>query len=361
MDGATADRHGDAIAHGGNLSDARARYGTPEAGWLDLSTGINPHPYPLPELPRSLWTALPQADAEAALTRAAAHAYAAPSPATVVPAPGTQALIQLLPRVLGHDRAVVVGPTYGEYAPAWRAAGAEVREVGTVDDGLAALDGAARPALILCNPNNPDGRTWAPQALLDVAGQLAEAGGTLVVDEAFADVRPEVSVAPAADRPGLVVLRSFGKFFGLAGLRLGFALGEPVVAQAMTRALGPWSVPGPALAVGRTALADDAWQTAMRTRLATESERLRALLTAAGLETIGGTALYQLAAQPDAAQPDAAQPDAASWHDRLARHGIWVRAFEQQPTWLRFGLPGDEAGWRALAAALDTETGRTRA
>lgn len=343
MHGATADRDGEAIAHGGNLDDARARYGTPEAGWLDLSTGINPHPYPLPELPRSLWTALPQAAGEAALTRAAAHAYAAPSPATVVPAPGTQALIQVLPRVLGHDRAAVVGPTYGEYAPAWRAAGAEVREVGDAADGLSALEGASRPALVLCNPNNPDGRTWPPEALVELAGQLARAGGTLVVDEAFADVRPEVSVAPAADRPGLVVLRSFGKFFGLAGLRLGFAVCNSSHAASIGRALGPWSVPGPALEVGRAALADAAWQTAMRARLAADAERLGALLTAAGLDTLGGTALYQLAAHPDA----------AGWHDRLARQGIWVRAFQRQPTWLRFGLPGAEAGWRALAAALE--------
>ena len=288
MHGATADRDGEAIAHGGNLDDARARYGTPEAGWLDLSTGINPHPYPLPELPRSLWTALPQAAGEAALTRAAAHAYAAPSPATVVPAPGTQALIQVLPRVLGHDRAAVVGPTYGEYAPAWRAAGAEVREVGDAADGLSALEGASRPALVLCNPNNPDGRTWPPQALV-------------------------------------------------------FAVCNSSHAASIGRALGPWSVPGPALEVGRAALADAAWQTAMRARLAADAERLGALLTAAGLDTLGGTALYQLAAHPDA----------AGWHDRLARQGIWVRAFQRQPTWLRFGLPGAEAGWRALAAALE--------
>ncbi len=343
MDGGTgAETGGARVAHGGDLAAAQARYGTPAGGWLDLSTGINPHPYPLPELAKALWTALPQAHAEAALREAAAGAYAAPSPDTVVSAPGTQALIQLLPRALASDRAAVVGPTYGEYAPAWRAAGAAVHEVPDLDAGLAALDGASRPALVLCNPNNPDGRAWSPDRLIPIADRLARAGGTLVVDEAFADVVPEISLAGAAEQPGLVVLRSFGKFFGLAGLRLGFALGAPPLARTMARALGPWSVPGPALEVGRIALADDAWQTAMRTRLAADAERLRALLVDAGFDPVGGTPLYQLVSHADA----------AGWHDRLARHGVWVRAFPHRSTWLRLGLPGDPAGWQRLTAAL---------
>ncbi|MBK1667258.1 threonine-phosphate decarboxylase [Rhodovibrio sodomensis] len=342
MEGGNGGHDGPRVAHGGNLADARASYGTPEAGWLDLSTGINPHPYPLPELPRDLWTALPQADAEAALIQAAADAYGAPSAATVVPAPGTQALIQLLPRVLGSDRAAVVGPTYGEYAPAWRAAGATVEAVGDLEAGLTALAGAARPALVVCNPNNPDGRTWSPDRLIDLAGTLAAHGGTVVVDEAFADVVPEVSVTHAADRPGLVVLRSFGKFFGLAGLRLGFALAPGTLARAIGDALGPWAVAGPAIALGRTALADRAWQTAMRARLASEAGALDDLLAGAGLTPAGGTSLYRLVEHADA----------AGWHDRLARLGIWVRAFPDRPSRLRVGLPGDERGWQRLAAAL---------
>lgn len=343
MDGGTAGKDGgEPIAHGGNLADARARFGTPDGGWLDLSTGINPHAYPLPALPPAVWTALPQADAEMALTEAAAVAYGAPMPATVVAAPGTQALIQLLPRVLGNDRVVVVGPTYGEYAPAWQAAGAEVQEVAELESGLAALHSAQRPALVLCNPNNPDGRTVPPDRLLDIAARLAAAGGTLVVDEAFADVVPEVSVAPFADRTGLVVLRSFGKFFGLAGLRLGFALCEPVLASQLRRATGPWAVSGPALQVGRIALEDDAWQTAMRAHLCRQAEQLRHWLSDSGLEPVGGTPLYQLISHPDA----------GSYHDRLARHGVWVRAFPQHSSWLRMGLPGDAAAWQRLTSAL---------
>ena len=232
-----------------------------------------------------------------------------------------------------------------------RAAGADVQEVADLDAGLAAVDLAARPALILCNPNNPDGRRWSPNRLTAAADRLARAHGTLIVDEAFADVVPEVSLGPSAARPGLVVLRSFGKFFGLAGLRLGFALCRPSLARALAQALGPWSVPGPALEVGRVALADDAWQTAMRARLAEESDRLRDLLADAGLEPAGGTPLYQLVSHDDA----------AGWHDRLARQGVWVRAFPRRPNWLRFGLPGDRDGWQRLVNALTPESTRSPA
>jgi cobalamin biosynthetic protein CobC len=282
---------------------------------------------------------------------AATRAYGAPPGAAVVPAPGTQVLIQLLPRVLASDRAAVVTPTYGEYTPAWKAAGAPVHEVSDAASGLAALAGARRPALVLCNPNNPDGRTLPPAQLRDLADQLAAAGGALVVDEAFADVAPEVSVAARADRTGLVVLRSFGKFFGLAGLRLGFALCPSELGRALAQALGPWAVPGPALEIGRVALADDAWQTAMRRRLAQDARRLEELLAGAGLESAGGTALFRLARSPEA----------AAWHDRLARAGVWVRAFPRQPDRVRVGLPGDAAGWRRLAAALGADTPPARA
>ncbi|MBK1695716.1 threonine-phosphate decarboxylase [Rhodovibrio salinarum] len=330
------------MAHGGNLATARARYGIPADGWIDLSTGINPHAYPLPDLPQALWTALPQADNTTALTEAAARAYGVPNPATLVPAPGTQALIQRLPRILGSDHAAVIGPTYGEYTPAWKAAGAVVTEASEIDAALDALSGAARPALILCNPNNPDGRTTDPARLIALADRLATAGGTLVVDEAFADVAPDISVGPWGSRPGLVVLRSFGKFFGLAGVRLGFAVCPPALAHEMSCDLGPWAVSGPALAVGRTALADDAWQTAMRVRLSQEAERLQTLLSQAGFKVVGGTPLYVLVQSVEA----------PAWHDRLARAGIWVRAFPERSELLRFGLPADRDGWHRLSATL---------
>lgn len=330
------------LRHGGDLAEAARRYGAPAAGWLDLSTGVNPHAYPRPELPAELWTALPQPDAAAALRAAAADAYAAPASDAVVPAPGTQALIQWLPRVLGSTAMACVAPTYGEYEPAWRAAGARTGSAADLDAAARTLAGSDGPALVVCNPNNPDGRTWDPDRLAGLADRLAAQGGALVVDEAFADAVPEVSAAGHAGRPGLVVLRSFGKFFGLAGLRLGFALTAPELADRLSRALGPWAVAGPALEIGRRALADTGWIAATRERLRADAARLDGLLAGAGFEILGGTPLFRLAGHPDA----------AAWHDRLARAGIWVRAFPERPDRLRFGLPGDAAGWRRLEAAL---------
>lgn len=323
--------------HGGDLERAEAIHGRPADGWLDLSTGINPWPYPLPAIPDEAWTRLPGAAALGALHAAAREAYGVDPAAGIVAAPGTQALIQLVPRLVVAGEVRVLGPTYGEHAPAWALAGhavAEVAEVSALPDGLAGV--------VVCNPNNPDGRVVGREDLLDLAGRLAGMGGLLLVDEAFADVTPEASVADAAATPGLVVLRSFGKFFGLAGLRLGFALAAPETAERLATLLGPWAVAGPALAVGRQALADAAWIAGMRRRLAGETAALRQVLADGGLELQGGTDLFQLVRCPDA----------EALQQRLAAHGIWIRVFPGRPGLARFGLPGGDAARARLARAL---------
>lgn len=319
--------------HGGDLAGAEARWGRPAAGWLDLSTGINPWPYAFPALTAEAWTRLPGAAEEAALRDAAARRFGT-SPACVVAAPGTSALIQALPRSRAPGPVAVVGPTYGEHARAWAACGHQIREV-------ASLEEADAPVVVVVNPNNPDGRVIAPETLLARAHSLAQTGGLLVVDEAFGDMNPALSVVPRLGQ-GLVVLRSFGKFYGLAGLRLGFVLGLPELVAPVAARLGPWPVSGPALAVGAAALADDDWGKAMIARLAGWSERLEDVLAAAGLSVVGGTSLFRLAAHPQA----------AALYDRLGRAGILVRAFAGRPTLLRFGLPPHEAGLERLAHAL---------
>ncbi|HWX49588.1 MAG TPA: threonine-phosphate decarboxylase CobD [Roseomonas sp.] len=326
----------DGLEHGGRLTEARRRFaGAPEP-FLDLSTGINPIPWPVPPLPPSAFTRLPEPEEEEALREAAATAYGAPDPAMVAAAPGTQLLIQLLPRLFPLPSLRILGPTYAEHAACWRAAGAVVTEVARLEE----LDGPG--GALLCNPNNPDGRRYSPGALLALADRLAAGGGVLVVDEAFADLEPEaLGCAPALPHPGLVLLRSFGKSYGLAGLRLGFALAAPGRAAALRAALGPWAVSGPALAVGRAALADAPWRAATAARLAGEAERLDALLSRAGLRVVGGTRLFRLV-----------EGDAARWHERLGRAGILTRRFAAMPRWLRLGLPGDAAAWARLEAAL---------
>ena len=333
---------GNTVFHGGDLDVAARRFGLPESGWLDLSTGINPHAYPIPALSPEIWSLLPQRSAEAALIEAARANYGVPEIARIVAAPGTQALIQALPRARPAPtlpmpaRVAVIGPTYGEHAHVWGAAGHEVREVAALDEV------GDSDVVIVVNPNNPDGRIAARDDLLALCRSLAERGGWLVLDEAFADTDPAVSLAGESGRPGLVILRSFGKFYGLAGTRLGFALGDEELAGALEASFGPWAVSGPALEIGRAALADMAWADAMRARLAAEAARLDALFENNGMRVVGGTSLFRLV------ETDSA----ASLYEALGRRGILVRVFADRPNLVRFGLPGDDDSFDRLAAAL---------
>ncbi len=319
-----------AIAHGGGLIAARARFpGAPEP-WIDLSTGINALPYPIPALPPGAYHRLPEPEEVRELEAVAARAYGVADPGMVVAAPGTQILISLLPHLLRPGRVAILGPTYAEHAAAWRTAGSTVSIVAD----LAALDGA--PAAVLCNPNNPNGRRCHGAELSALAGRVA----LLIVDEAFADLEePGLSLAPTLPA-NAIVLRSFGKTYGLAGLRLGFAVAAPPIARTIRSALGPWAVSGAAVAFGTAALADAAWLDGTRARLRADATRLDALLTQAGLQVRGGTLLFRLVEHAGA----------AGLSERLGRCGILVRRFDAEPSWLRFGIPG--GGWNRIEAAL---------
>ena len=315
------------IEHGGDPAALEAVYGRPADGWLDLSTGINPEGYPLGDLPEADFRGLPPAGLMADLLAAARRFYGVPDGAAVVAAPGSQALIQWLPRLLPSGRVYIEKYTYNEHSPAWRAAGHEVLH-SCVQCGFR----------VVVNPNNPDGRIVAPADLL----ARVRSDGLLVVDEAFADAAPGHSVASRTGRPGLVVLRSLGKFFGLAGVRLGFALTDPALGARLATALGPWSVSTPAARLGLRALGDRAWIDATRRRLAERAAALDVLLLKAGFTVIGGTVLFRLVDSPRA----------PAVFERLARAGIAVRRFAGQPRRLRFGLPGQPADWARLEAAL---------
>ena len=324
---------GQALAHGGRLHEAARRFGIPAEQWLDLSTGINPVGWPVPSLPPECWQRLPEPDD--GLIEAAAAYYGAAHP---LPVAGSQAAIQALPRLRPASRVGVLEPAYAEHRLAWERAGHAVRPVAAeaVAEAVADLD-----VLVLVHPNNPTGATFPRERLLQWRRALADRGGWLVVDEAFMDPTPEASLAPEAGREGLVVLRSLGKFFGLAGARVGFVLTWPALRAGLEAELGPWTVSHPAREVARQALADTAWQVQMRSRLAQAGDRLESLLTAHGLAPAGGTPLFQWA------PTDRAEP---IWRG-LAEQGVLVRRFDD-PAALRFGLPGDEAGWARLEAAL---------
>jgi cobalamin biosynthetic protein CobC len=331
----TAD-YGTLTYHGGALEVARQLApGAPEP-WIDLSTGVNPHAYPLPDLEPEAWARLPESGALARLEAAAALRYDVAA-GNAVAGPGSQALIQALARILPHRAVGALGPTYSGFASAFAAAGARVVEAKGLED-MHDLDVA-----IVVNPNNPDGRVISRAALLDLHARLARHAGVLIVDEAFADFDGEAeSLASMLPANGAIVLRSFGKAYGLAGLRLGFALASPDIAQPLRGALGPWPVSGPAIATGIRALADSDWLEATRARLGHDAARLDALLHGAGWRIIGGTRLFRLAAHADA----------RAAFDRLLNAGILTRPFADAPDRLRFGIPGDENAWERLAAAL---------
>lgn len=328
------------MQHGGDLGAAIARHGGLAGDWLDLSTGINPHAYPVPDaLPGHAWTQLPSRAALERLLAAARKAYDVPETCGLVAAPGTQALIALLPEVLPAGDVALLGPTYGSHAECWRRAGRRVTEITSPH---AEPDEAAR-VLVIVNPNNPDGRLVDPASLQYLAGRMAARGGILVVDEAFADCVPGASVLPHLAGAPALVLRSFGKFYGLAGLRLGFAAGPKPVVAALEKRLESWAVSGPALEIGARALADEAWRKATLARLADEAAELTYSLQMRGLSVFGGTPLFVLAGTRDAAR----------LHEALARQRIWTRVFDYAPTWIRIGLPG-AAKLARLEAALES-------
>lgn len=324
------------LEHGGRLRAAAQRYGIPLGDWLDLSTGIAPEPWPVPAIPLGAWARLPEDDD--GLEQAACACYGA---AHALALAGSQAAIQTLPRLLPPSRVGVLEPCYAEHAQAWQRAGHRLVRL-AAEDIEAQLD--QLDVLVLANPNNPTGRRFSPEQLLDWHARLFRRGGCLLVDEAFIDCTPQYSVAAHAGKPGLIVLRSFGKFFGLAGIRLGFVLAEAELLEHLRQRLGPWTVSGPARALGVQALAESgaAARRLRALRLQAAGQRLESLLREQGLMPDGGTALFQWLRTSRAGE----------LHEFLARRGILVRLFAE-PASLRFGLPGDEAGWQRLAQALD--------
>lgn len=306
--------------HGGGLDRAIIRYGGQRGDWIDLSTGINPHPYEITGLTAGDWTELPDHGAFERLSNAARRFWNVPDGAAILPAPGASAIIARIPALAKSGTVQITPPTYNEHAAAFTSQGWSVQ---------ANTPGDAR---VIVHPNNPDGRIWLES---DVSAPLT------VIDESFCDVTPDASLIHLADRPGVIVLKSFGKFWGLAGMRLGFAIGRPDVIGQLNALTGPWSVSGPALRVGTQALSDTGWADSMRARLADEASRLDTLLTTKGAEVVGGTSLFRLY------QVD----DAEKWRDRLAKTHIWSRIFPYSTTYLRLGLPPTN-GWDRLEAAL---------
>lgn len=321
--------------HGGDIDRAIALHGAGD--WIDLSTGINRRPWPVPALEPSDWTALPTQAAHEALTEVAA-AWIGCEPAQVLPVAGASVAIQLLPKILPTGTAAVLEPSYNEHAASLRAAGWAVRGA----EGPDQMSGA--DLAVIVNPNNPDGREWSPDRLRHLAGQV----DWLIVDESFADPRPDLTLT--RDLPvNTLVLRSFGKFWGLAGLRLGFVIARPDLLARCAACLPPWSISGPALRIGARAMADRAWADDAIVYHAEAGLRLDHLASRAGWRPLGGTHLFRLYDSLDAR---AAQ-------DLLARHHVWSRRFPYSDRWLRLGIPGNRHEWDRITRILRPAAARS--
>lgn len=319
------------LEHGGNLRDAARHHGRDD--WIDLSTGINPHGYPAPTPSPGAWLRLPEPDP--ALLAAACAYYRAPQ---LLPVAGTQAAIQALPRLRAPSRVAVSAPSYAEHAHHWGQHGHRLRQV-TYTELDAAVD--VSDVVVVVNPNNPTGETIAPERLLDWAIRLQARGGWLIVDEAFGDTAPALSVAMHASQPGFIVLRSIGKFFGLAGLRLGFVAAHDGLLRDLANLLGPWTISGPAQEIALAALTDRAWQQATHASLRQCGERMTRLLLEHGIAS-SGTALFRWWPQM--------QPEA--FHAHMAARGIWCRLFRDAGRGIRVGLPAGEPEWHRFEHAL---------
>jgi len=317
------------VFHGGRLDAAIEKYGGDREEWIDLSTGINPISYPLPEIPVLAWERLPDEKAEQQLIDAAREYYQVPESFEIVPAPGTQAIIELLPRILGVKTVSIVSPTYAEHQHAWQKAGVEVVTAATPENECGVL--------VVVNPNNPTAKIWS-RIDLHAASNTA---GSVVIDEAFSDTVPGASIVPEM-RDNMIVLKSFGKFFGLAGLRLGFAICRSEIASKMRNMIGPWAVSGPALKIGATAFRDLDWISRTNDRLQSDSRSLNNLLKENGLSVEAVNPLFV----------SAHHASASTIHEFLAKRHILIRPFPEREGYLRFGLCANREAFTRLEQAL---------
>ncbi|MCW8329132.1 aminotransferase class I/II-fold pyridoxal phosphate-dependent enzyme [Photobacterium sp. SDRW27] len=335
-----------AVKHGGNLLAMAGKYGSDPAEWIDLSTGVSPFTYPVGDIPLAAWNQLPQEND--GLEQAAANYYNASVEPVVVA--GSQAAIKALPEVmtekLGRTGTVALPSVgYKEHQHAW----GNYRKDGCCwqiefYDGLPSKEQVATCDVVLViNPNNPTGKLSRKEELTDLYVDLAKRKATLIIDEAFIDCTPNESMlSPNKDMGNLVVLRSVGKFFGLAGARVGFVFAEQAIKDSLSNLIGPWTVTGPSRSVVKQALSDSAWQSSARVLIHNNSIRLSRLIAERLTARTSGTDLFITAFLYDA----------TFCYDFLCREKVLTRLCDEKNA-LRFGLPADEKQWQHLAVALE--------
>ncbi len=314
------------LIHGGALDAAMLQYGGSRQEWLDLSTGINPNAYPIGDISSDCWVQLPQSSALEGLRVAAERYYSCPD-ASISIANGTQALIELLPQIIAKSTIAILSPTYEEHQYNWQKYG---HEVVVTDDLEQALEA---DHLLIVNPNNPDGKMVEPSQLLEILAHFRAKNGYLIIDEAFMDMTPEFSLASEAGCSGLIILRSFGKFFGLAGIRIGFLLADEKLTDLINRRIGLWAISGASIEIATKALGDKVWQQNMRLKLNKDMLKMQQILTENKFHIVGGTDLFCLAKTPHNSYVTNV------YFSRFATQNILLREFKYNHQILRFGLP----------------------
>ena len=324
------------MLHGGDLSSAISVYGGRREKWLDLSTCINQSPYPFMGISRSDCYRLPDSGDYDECIGAARRAWGVSDSGHIVLGSGSQSIIQVLPYLFEPQDVSIVGYTYSEHSICWSRAGHRVY----VSDRPETAESTSK-IVIVVNPNNPDGRTW--DDLYPLSRRLSMRGGVLIVDEAFCDLTPDLSLVGSVD-DHLVVLRSLGKFYGLAGLRFGAAICGASLSERLLSRLGPWSVSVPALFLATKALSDVRWRTRSLQKLGYARSTFGSLLGEYNLEIIGGTNLFALIEHPRV----------PAIFDHLANRHILARKFVDRPNWLRFGIPTKRGRLNRLRRALSS-------
>lgn len=319
--------------HGGDLDRAIAQYGGTPDDWMDLSTGINPFSYPIPQLSDRAWTALPTRAEMNNLTECARKYYNTLS--DIVALPGAQSAIQLLPDLRPKGSMKIIGPTYNEYENIFSKRNWYVDIVSDLD----ALKGA--DIAVVVNPNNPDGKIYSAHDLMKITDQV----GILIVDESFMDMTPQNSLANHSNHSKLLILRSFGKFFGLAGVRLGFAIGAADLCDQLRARIGPWPISGQAIEVATHAFENSAWISDTKQKLQQLTEKMDKIIP---WKLIGGTNLFRLYRVPDAYE----------MQSRLAQRHIWIRSFRWRNDCVRIGLTADLPSFQARACEVLSESSR---
>lgn len=324
------------MLHGGELLKAAKEYGIEPFKWLDLSTGINPNGYFIKDLPQSCFHRLPDPSELSDLEAIARETYAVPQGVGLIAAAGSEALIQSIPQIFPTMKVAILSPTFSSHEAAWRRYGHEVTLIENLNDvGEATI-------VVVVNPNNPDGSIIQPKVFRKLAESLKAKGGALVVDEAFADCSPKMSYVPLHDNGSVIVLRSIGKFYGLAGLRLGFAVGPERYLDRLRGLMGDWAVSGPAIELGQKALRDKEWATKTYQLLELQSKLHKAVFERLSIKVVGGTLLFNLIEVEDA----------RTLHHELAKRAIWTRRFDYNPNWLRIGLCKSQSDLKQFEALL---------